>query len=87
MPDCRGRFVGTAAPALIRSTHLCFPRVMQNQWAEPASLALWTTDESQGRLDLLGAPLAELGLGVGDDELKRRVWDCGSAALLAVLTA
>jgi hypothetical protein len=26
MPDCRGRFVGTAAPALTRSTHLCFPR-------------------------------------------------------------
>ena len=52
-----------------------------------AVLRQGTTDESQGRLDLLGAPLAELGLGVGDDELKRRVWDCGSAALLAVLTA
>ena len=31
--------------------------------------------------------MAEFGLGVGDDELKRRVWDCGPAALLAALTA
>jgi hypothetical protein len=33
------------------------------------------------------ALLGELGVGVGDDELKRRVWDCGPAALLAALTA
>jgi len=31
--------------------------------------------------------LGRVGLGVGDDELKRRVWDCGPAALLAALTA
>ena len=31
--------------------------------------------------------MAELGLGVGDDELKRGVWDRCPAALLAALTA
>ena len=41
----------------------------------------------KGVLDRPGAPLAELGLGVGDDELKRRVWDGGLLAPLAVLTA
>ena len=34
-----------------------------------------------------GVLLGELGVGVGDDELKRRVWDCGPAAVLAALTA
>ena len=34
-----------------------------------------------------GVLLGELGVGVGDDELKRGVWDCGPAALLAALTA
>jgi hypothetical protein len=34
-----------------------------------------------------GVLLGELGVGVGDDELKRGVWDCGPAALLGALTA
>jgi hypothetical protein len=36
---------------------------------------------------LVGCSFGRVGVGVGDDELKRRVWDCGLAALLAALTA
>lgn len=42
-----------------------------------------TTDENQVSAGLFGRSLRVLRVGVGDDELKRRVWDRRLAALLA----
>jgi hypothetical protein len=52
-----------------------------------AGESLCATDGIQVFAGRFGRSLREFRLGVGDDELKRRVWDGCPAALLAALTA
>jgi hypothetical protein len=70
--------------ALISAYALRDERVSQTTFGRRP---LGTTDENQVSAGLFGRSLREFGVGVGDDELKRRVWDRCPAALLAALTA